>query len=573
MNQNTATRADTVARTLRARFGGESAAHAPERRAWREIFPDATNGIETWATAHPSEVTIAPYPDIPLAFSQTRIERDGAIVTWVGRSAELPGASLVGVARPGGYDAVLLVPGASQFFIHVRNGEARVEESVASGQDCGVGDLPVPRVAARGSHVHYAEAGNSAQQSGDGGTAAASAAPLNSDVLFLYNAFALSVAQGRSTDPIGYIDGYSRASLETCNQALENSRVDAFRWRYVGLAAAPSYPAKTTVGEEVEVLSPEGPLGNFVARIRRGYGADQVLMWIGTGDRKGAAYAGETPQTAAPVEYAVAALRLTAPVLILAHELSHNFGCHHDRGHAGSGDGSTTQPEGDGYWRYGLLWSDPVSEGSTTSGTIMAYADWLVPYFSNPNITLQVTSTMEGRGGAARSLGTKTIGFPESDPRAAYNARILNDNAAAVVALGAEDETAPQIWDNPADQSLLAGGTLQLTVAASGRNLRYQWQRDGNAITGATEQALSRTFAASDAGRYSVIVTNSKGSVTSTAATVAALTVAPSPTPSTPTPTTGGAAGGGGGGGGAPSMWFIAALLVLSLARRKLTQN
>lgn len=554
-----------IVRVVRSRT--EHVAHEALRRDWREVFLSAEIDVAEWSEKHPAELTVAPYPDLPLTFRQTRVTREGPITTWVGRSDEVPGGSLVGVARPGGYDAILLIPGASQFFFHVREGVVRVEESVASGTDCGVGDLRRRVAAAEGSHVHYAEASDAAQHGGGEETPAATEAPLSSDVLFLYNTHALTLAQSRSTDPIGYMDGYSRAALETCNAALENSRVDAFRWRFIGLASAPSYLSVTTVGEEVRVLAPEGRLGNFVGRIRRAYGADQVLMWIGPGERKGAAYAGDVPQTAATLDYAVAALRLTAPVLILGHELAHNFGCHHDRGHAGSGGGDVAQPNGDGYWRYGLLWEDPASEGGTTSGTVMAYADWLVPYFSNPNITLQVTSAMQGRGGTLRDLGTKTIGFVESDPRAAYNVRVLSDNAGAIARLGAEEETAPQIWDAPRDQVLSAGGQLQLTVAASGRNLTYQWQRNGTPIVGATEASLAKAFVASDAGSYAVIVTNSKGSVTSSAATVSA--AAAPPVPSTPsTPTGGGASsGGGGGGGGSPSIVFVGLVILLSALR------
>lgn len=554
-----------IVRVVRSRT--ERVAHEALHRDWREVFLSAEIDVAEWSEKHPAELTVAPYPDLPLTFRQTRVTREGPITTWVGRSDEVPGGSLVGVARPGGYDAILLIPGASQFFFHVREGVVRVEESVASGTDCGVGDLPRRVAAVEGSHVHYAEAGDAAQHGGGEETPAATEAPLSSDVLFLYNTHALTLAQSRSTDPIGYMDGYSRAALETCNAALENSRVDAFRWRFIGLASAPSYLSVTTVGEEVRVLAPEGPLGNFVGRIRRAYGADQVLMWIGPGERKGAAYAGDVPQTAATLDYAVAALRLTAPVLILGHELAHNFGCHHDRGHAGSGGGDVAQPNGDGYWRYGLLWEDPASEGGTTSGTVMAYADWLVPYFSNPNITLQITSAMQGRGGTLRDLGTKTIGFVESDPRAAYNVRVLSDNAGAIARLGAEEETAPQIWDAPRDQVLSAGGQLQLTVAASGRNLTYQWQRNGTPIVGATEASLAKAFVASDAGSYAVIVTNSKGSVTSSAATVSA--AAAPPVPSTPsTPTGGGASsGGGGGGGGSPSIVFVGLVILLSALR------
>jgi hypothetical protein len=550
-----------VAAQVRARFA--SIPEVEAGRDWSKFFPGAAGVLDRWHEEHPERVTVAPYPDLPLTFAQTKLTRDGAIATWVGRNPDLPGATLVGVARPGGYDAVLLVPGASQFFFHVREGLVRVEESVASGADCGVGNLPIRPAAGPAPEIHVAEAAEAAMNALDVTEAInAVTAPVHSDVLFLYNAHALTVAQQRSTDPIGYIDGYSRASLETCSQALVNSRIDAFTWRYVGLAAAPTYPAKTTVGQEVEVLAPNGPLYSFVQEIRQGYGADQVLMWLGTGERKGAAYTGGRGQPA-PLEGAVAVLRITAPVLVLAHELGHNFGCHHDRAHAGSGGGDQPQPEGDGFWCYGLLWTDP--DGSTTSGTIMAYADWVVPYFTNPAITLEVTSAMQGRPGPSQNLGTRTIGFPETDPRAAYNVRVLNDGASVITSHGSEAERAPAIWDHPAGATLAVGATLQLSVAASGRNLAYQWSRNGTAIAGATSAFYTKAFAAGDAGDYSVTVTNARGTVTSRAATVAQ---AAAPTPNPPAQAPGGASGSsGGGGGGSPSLLFAGTVAVLALGR------
>lgn len=559
------TDAGSVVSTIRSRQGDDSEVRTDRR--WHEFFPGAQGLLADWHKAHPDRVTVAPYPDLALEFSEVKVSRDVEVTTWVGRNPDLPGATLVGVARPGGYDAVLLVPGASQFFFHVREGLVRVEESVAAGTDCGVGNLPMQPVRPAGPRAGYAEAGEAAMNALAVTEAIHSvAAPANSDVLFLYNAHALAVARERSTDPIGYIDGYARAALETCSQALVNSRVDEFTWRYVGLAAAPSYPAKTTVGEEVSVLAPGGPLYSFVQDIRRGYGADQVLMWLGTGERKGAAYTGGRGLPA-PLEGAVAVLRLTAPVLVLAHELGHNFGCHHDRAHAGSGGGDLPQPDGDGFWCYGVLWNDPVGEGGTTSGTIMAYADWVVPYFSNPAITLEVTSSMQGRPGPTRSLGSMTIGYAESDPRAANNVRVLREGAVVITAHGAEADTVPVIWDHPQGATLASGATLQLSVAASGRNLAYQWQRNGTAIAGANGAAYTRAFAPADAGAYTVTVTNPLGSITSHVATISAAGNSVPAVPATPA-SAASPAGSGGGGGGSTSLAFALLVAAALLGRR-----
>lgn len=551
------------------RAASANAPARPERREVAEVFPDSAPPSGDWRNRHPDRLRIRPYPGVTVTFAEVQVKEDGRHLTWIGRNPEWPGASFVGVATPDGYDAVMLMPGAGQYNFHVRDGRVLVEEITATGEDCELGPgrvaaarLPVP------PGVFYAEAGGNASPASPDSSAPASPVevPLTVDVLFLYNTRALAVAAQRSADPVGYIDGYARAGLETCNQVLVNSRIDNFAWRYVGLVAVPEYAEKQTVSEDLAMIGPEGPLDPLVRAARAEYGADQVLMWTGAGFRQGSAYAGDVRSEPVPVEYAVAGLRLTAGILILAHELAHNFGCHHDRGHAGTGDGSTATPEGDGLWCYGLLWSDPG--GATTSGTVMAYADFLVPYFSNPAITLNITSTLQNRPGPFLDLGTRAIGFPETDPRAANNARIMRDHAAHMAALSGETEAAPVILQQPRDAAVAAGQVMTLSVSATGGGLAYQWLKDGAGIEGATAAVLSKTFAATDAGSYSVRVSNRRGTATSRAAAVSLAASAPPPvTPAPVTPPASSASGGGGGGGGAPSLWFYLTLFLMALAR------
>jgi hypothetical protein len=83
---------------------------------------------------------------------------------------------------------------------------------------------------------------------------------------------------------------------------------------------------------------------------------------------------------------------------------------------------------------------------------------------------------------------------------------------------------APVVTTAPQDQTVSAGQSVTFTVTASGRPTpTYQWKKDGIAIAGAT--SASYTISAvkpSDAGSYTVAVSNSVGSVTSSAS---ALTV------------------------------------------------
>jgi sugar lactone lactonase YvrE len=117
---------------------------------------------------------------------------------------------------------------------------------------------------------------------------------------------------------------------------------------------------------------------------------------------------------------------------------------------------------------------------------------------------------------------------------------------------------APVITVQPQNQSVAAGGTAQFSVTASGLPTpTYQWYLNGIAFSGATASTLSFTSVrSSDAGDYSVVVTNALGSVTSSKATLTVSGVSGgSPTPPT--------SGSGGGGGGTIGAWFVVALLAL----------
>lgn len=82
--------------------------------------------------------------------------------------------------------------------------------------------------------------------------------------------------------------------------------------------------------------------------------------------------------------------------------------------------------------------------------------------------------------------------------------------------------TAPQITTQPATQVGLPGGSATFAVAASGTApLAYQWVRNGTPIAGATGPVLNiGALNGSDAGEYTVAVSNAAGSVASNAGTL-----------------------------------------------------
>ena len=86
----------------------------------------------------------------------------------------------------------------------------------------------------------------------------------------------------------------------------------------------------------------------------------------------------------------------------------------------------------------------------------------------------------------------------------------------------------PTITAQPTNQAVLVGGTAPFSVSASGTGpLSYQWAFNGSNIDGATSATLTLgNVQLTNAGNYSVVVTNTSGSILSSNAL---LTVNPAP--------------------------------------------
>src|SRR5439155_7353532 len=80
--------------------------------------------------------------------------------------------------------------------------------------------------------------------------------------------------------------------------------------------------------------------------------------------------------------------------------------------------------------------------------------------------------------------------------------------------------TAPSINSQPANLAKTVGDSASFSVTASGSALHYQWKR-GTTNVGTDSSSLSiPSVTTADAGSYTVVVSNTCGSVTSTAATL-----------------------------------------------------
>ena len=114
--------------------------------------------------------------------------------------------------------------------------------------------------------------------------------------------------------------------------------------------------------------------------------------------------------------------------------------------------------------------------------------------------------------------------------------RCIVSNAAGSVTSSAATLTViskPTITTQPKDVSAVAGETATVSITASGTGLKYQWQfsTDGgatwknNTSTGYNTASMTFTASASFNGRkYHCIVSNSAGSVTSSAAILTVVT-------------------------------------------------
>jgi len=103
----------------------------------------------------------------------------------------------------------------------------------------------------------------------------------------------------------------------------------------------------------------------------------------------------------------------------------------------------------------------------------------------------------------------------------------VSNHAGTVTTNGTLVVIDPAIFAQPVGQTNFTGSTVTFSVTAAGTApLGYQWQQDGSPLFGANSNTLTlKNIADSAAGTYTVVITNSVGSVTSAPAEL--LTVSP----------------------------------------------
>jgi len=122
----------------------------------------------------------------------------------------------------------------------------------------------------------------------------------------------------------------------------------------------------------------------------------------------------------------------------------------------------------------------------------------------------------DAQGSANPNVSTSSLGGVSSSFNYTFPSYSMT-----VIELSA-GSSAPTIASQPANQAAPAGGTALFSVTASGTGpLTYQWFKDGAALAGETAATLTiSNVQASQLGTYTVVVTNSAGSTTSSGATL-----------------------------------------------------
>jgi hypothetical protein len=137
----------------------------------------------------------------------------------------------------------------------------------------------------------------------------------------------------------------------------------------------------------------------------------------------------------------------------------------------------------------------------------------------NPTLTYQWQKGGANLSGATGA--TLTLTNVQAADAGNYAAAVTNNLGCTISAIATLTvQTVPVITAQPASVAVPQGHTATFAVVASGTPTpTYQWRKDGTAIDGATGATLTLNYVGTDdAASYDVVVSNTIGSVTSTAA-------------------------------------------------------
>ena len=163
----------------------------------------------------------------------------------------------------------------------------------------------------------------------------------------------------------------------------------------------------------------------------------------------------------------------------------------------------------------GVGWGDNSSGQTNPPGGAAPYV--AVASGSNFNLALRNNGTVLQWGGSSYGPGAAPL------PSGLTNLTAVS--ARGLHSLALQGNGAPVITVPPFSQKALVGNPVRFTVEAAGiQPLKYQWRFNGTSIPGASATSLNYNLPSAqltNAGAYSVVVTNNYGSVTSSVAMLA----------------------------------------------------
>lgn len=171
----------------------------------------------------------------------------------------------------------------------------------------------------------------------------------------------------------------------------------------------------------------------------------------------------------------------------------------------------------------------PIPNAGTTWHhlvTVFEFGDWRVYWDGQPagSVTriLGYTDPVRSTQLGSPSPNSVSEGWVGSLDEVAFYSEALTADTILAHYQSMFAGSPPEILAQPRSGTYLSGIPLTLSVNAKGPNLAYQWYKGATALTGKTDATLSfASLTGSDAGTYSVTVTNPAGVLPSAQAVIA----------------------------------------------------
>jgi hypothetical protein len=179
--------------------------------------------------------------------------------------------------------------------------------------------------------------------------------------------------------------------------------------------------------------------------------------------------------------------------------------------------------------------SQPVTSRAAKLIVTFPLADLTINENTSPVLSVSVTGTglkyqwfKDGMPLRGQTNSTLTLKDITVDQAGTYSAEVTDANGNKFTSQSSKvtvNAVLPEITTQPSNVSVYTGGSATMRVMVKGAGHSYQWKKDGVAIQGEIKNTLSlNDIILSDAGDYTVSVTNSVGTVTSRSARLRVLT-------------------------------------------------